>query len=279
MVRSTGEDDSCGIAQALGVLTDPWCVLTLRDVARGYTRFEALLAESGISRKILAQRLDSLVSSGVLARQPYSEHPPRHDYVLTPRGRAAMPILASLQEWGDTWIVGDGAPTAQRDSVRVLDLVGARIPLLLSLDPVGLTPWTVIYCFPGAGVPGLQELAGGVGCTLESCTYRDRIDEFAALGAGVVGVSTQRPDEQRAFARHNKIQFPLLSDADLELTTALRLPTVRVAGAPRIHRLTMIVDRDRVVRRVLHPITDVTGSVEDALAAVRSLTTDESRRS
>jgi DNA-binding HxlR family transcriptional regulator len=64
-------------------------VLVLRDVARGHTRSEALVAESGISRKVLAQRLDSLVSSGVLARQAYCEHPPRHDYVLTPRGRAA----------------------------------------------------------------------------------------------------------------------------------------------------------------------------------------------
>lgn len=58
-------------------------------------------------------------------------------------------------------------------------------------------------------MPGLEILAGGIGCTLESCTYRDRLDEFDALGAAVVGVSTQRPDEQREFARHNKIQFPL----------------------------------------------------------------------
>jgi peroxiredoxin/DNA-binding HxlR family transcriptional regulator len=264
-------DDSCGIAQALGVLSDPWSVLVLRDVARGHTRFEALLAESGISRKVLAQRLESLVASEVLVRRLYSDHPRRHDYLLTQRGRAALPVLAALQEWGDTWLLGDGRPTALRESVRVLDLVGEQIPVLATIDPVAASDWTVVYCFPGAGVPGLEELAGGVGCTLESCTYRDRIAEFAEHGASVVGVSTQTPDQQRAFARHNKIAFPLLSDADLELTTALRLPTVRVGGMPRIHRLTLVVDADRVIRRVLHPITDVTGSVEDALAAVRSL--------
>jgi DNA-binding HxlR family transcriptional regulator/peroxiredoxin len=271
VLRSSAVDDSCGIAQALGVLADPWCVLVLRDVARGHTRFEALLAESGISRKVLAQRLEALVESDVLVRHPYSQHPPRYDYLLTPRGRAALPVLAALQDWGDTWLLGDGTPTALRESGRVLDLVGQRIPRMLTPDPVAATPWTVVYCFPGAGVPGLEDLAGGVGCTLESCTYRDRLTEFAELGASVVGVSTQRPDEQRTFARHNKIQFPLLSDADLELTTALRLPTVRVGGTPRIHRLTLVVDADRVIRRVLHPITDVTGSVEDALAAVRAL--------
>jgi DNA-binding HxlR family transcriptional regulator/peroxiredoxin len=271
VVRSSALDDSCGVAQALGVLSDPWCVLVVRDVARGHTRFEALLAESGISRKVLAQRLESLLDSDVLVRTAYSEHPPRHDYVLTARGRALLPVLAALQDWGDTWLLSDGKPTAVRESTRVHDLVGERIPSLVSIDPVAATPWTVVYCFPGAGVPGLEELAGGVGCTLESCTYRDRLAEFAASGASVVGVSTQRPDEQSAFARHHKIQFPLLSDADLELTSALRLPTVRVGGAPRIHRLTLVVDAARVVRRVLHPITDVTGSVEDALASVRSL--------
>ncbi len=44
------------------------------------------------------------------------------------------------------------------------------------------------------------------------------------------GVSTQRPDEQRAFAEKEGLRFPLLSDADLALTAALRLPTFRAAG-------------------------------------------------
>lgn len=264
-------DDSCGIAHALGVLGDAWSVLVLRDVARGHTRFEQLLAESGISRKVLAMRLQALVDDDMLARVVYRAHPPRFDYRLTPRGIAALPVLAALQSWGDQWILGDGAASASAPSPRVDALVGAEIPQLQDWDPVADTPYTVLYCYPGTGVPGLEALAGGVGCTLESCTYRDRLGEFAALGTTVHGVSTQRPDEQAEFAASQGIQFPLLSDADLQLTTALRLPTVRVGGVPRLHRLTMVVDRDRVVRSVLYPITDVTGSVEDALAAVRGL--------
>ena len=182
-------------------------------------------------------------------------------------------MLASLQDWGDRWILGDGSATVAGDHARVHELVGTRVPRLATLDPVADTPYTVLYCYPGTGVPGLERLAGGVGCTLESCTYRDRLGDFEALGASVYGVSTQRPEEQADFARHNMIQFPLLSDADLELTTALRLPTTRVGGAPRLHRLTLVLDRDRVVRGVLHPITDVTGSVEEALAMVRALRT------
>jgi peroxiredoxin len=110
---------------------------------------------------------------------------------------------------------------------------------------------------------------GAAGCTLESCTYRDRLAEFAALGASVRGVSTQPPFEQAAFAAESRISFPLLSDAGLELTTALRLPTFRAGGTVRLKRLTLLVSRDRLVRDVLYPIADVTGSVEDALAMVR----------
>lgn len=269
-------DDSCGIAQALGVLSDPWSVLVLRDIARGHHRFEHLLAESGISRKVLAARLAALEADGVLERRAYSERPPRHEYLLTALGRAALPILAALQDWGDQWILGDGRPSATSDDrapevARVRSLVGTAVPVLSTLEPVGATPLTVLYCYPGSGVAGLSQVPGGVGCTLESCTYRDRLPEFEALGATVLGVSTQDTRDQAEFAQHNRIQFPLLSDVELELTTALRMPTVRVGGHPRLRRITLVISNDRVIRGVVYPISDVTGAVEDSLSLVRSL--------
>ncbi len=274
--RHASAVDPCGIAHAVGVLGDPWSLLVLRDVAGGCTRFDQLVTETGISRKVLAQRLDALVSDGVLERRAYSDRPPRHEYVLTALGRGALPVLAALQEFGDTWLLGDGSPDAgaatdSNEVTRVSGLVGQAIPRLHALDPVTDEPFTVVYCYPGNAFPGADEIPGGIGCTLESCTYRDRLGEFADLGASVVGVSTQRPGEQAAFAAANRIRFPLLSDADLELTTALRLPTFRAGGTTRLKRQTFVVDRDRVVRATLFPIPDVTGSVEEALGLVRGL--------
>ena len=274
--RQAGPDDPCGIAHAVGVLGDPWSLLLLRDVAGGRNRFDELVAETGISRKVLTRRLATLVADGVLERRAYSHRPPRHDYLLTEVGRAALPVLGALQEFGDTWLLGDGRPSANADdgsneTARVRSLVGEPIPLLHSLDPVTDHPLTVVYCYPGNAFPGAGDIPGGVGCTLESCTYRDRLGELAELGAGVVGVSTQRPAEQAAFAEANGIRFPLASDADLELTTALRLPTFRAGGTTRLRRQTLVVDRDRVVRATIFPIPDVTGSVEDAVGIVRSL--------
>jgi DNA-binding HxlR family transcriptional regulator/peroxiredoxin len=268
-------DDHCGVEQAMSLLGDAWTVLVLRDVARGSTRFEQLLAESGISRKVLAARLRVLEEADVLARVAYQERPARHDYLLTDRGRALLPVLAALQEWGDTWLLGDGTPSAtaapsSAEAQRVAGLVGTVVPPL-PLDPLASASWTVLYCYPGTALTGIDAVPGGPGCTLESCTYRDRLADFAALGARVVGVSTQLPHEQAAFAAENRIQFPLVSDAELALTTALRLPTFRLHGVTRLKRLTLVVDPERVVRATLFPIRDVTGSVDDALALVRSV--------
>ncbi|MFB7846966.1 MULTISPECIES: winged helix-turn-helix transcriptional regulator [unclassified Streptomyces] len=285
--RTSLADADCAIAQALDVVGDWWTLLIVRDTARGVHRFDALQQELGVSRKVLTERLRLLVDAGVLSREPYQDRPPRYEYRLTPRGRALLPVLIALQDWGDTWVLGEGetmATTAEtsKEAARVHALVGTRLPELRLLghdgeprDPVADTPYTVLYLFPGAYArrdaypPNWAEIPGASGCTLESCTYRDQLAEFTAAGATVRGISTQRPDEQRAFAEAERLRFALLSDAELELTAALRLPTFRAGGTSRLKRLTLVVDRDRTVRRALYPITDIEASVREALSAVR----------
>ncbi|MEV0441198.1 winged helix-turn-helix transcriptional regulator [Streptomyces spectabilis] len=288
--RTSLGDAHCAIAQALDVVGDWWTLLIVRDTARGVHRFDELQRELGLSRKVLAERLRLLVDADVLTRVPYQDRPPRHEYRLTPRGRALLPVLIALQDWGDTWVLGEGemsatTPTqASQEARRVHELLGTRVPELRLRsaggepgDPVADAAHTVLYCFPGAYArkdaypPGWSAIPGAPGCTLESCTYRDRLAEFTAAGAAVRGVSTQRPDEQRAFAAKEGLRFPLLSDAELALTAALRLPTFRAAGVSRLKRLTLVVDAERVVRHVQYPVTDVTASVETALRAVTRL--------
>ncbi|OSC60515.1 HxlR family transcriptional regulator [Streptomyces sp. BF-3] len=285
--RTSLADADCSIAQALDVVGDWWTLLIVRDTARGVHRFDALQRELGVSRKVLTERLRLLVDAGVLHREPYQDRPVRYEYRLTPRGRALLPVLIALQDWGDTWVLGEGetmatTTEASQEAARVRALKGTRLPELLLpgndgrlRDPVADTPYTVLYCFPSAYAtrdaypPGWAGIPGASGCTLESCTYRDQLAEFTAAGATVHGVSVQRPDEQRAFAEKERLRFPLLSDADLALTAALRLPTFRAAGVSRLKRLTLVVDRERMIHEVLYPITDIGVSVREALEAVR----------
>lgn len=288
--RTRLDDDHCAIAQALDVVGDWWTLLIVRDAARGVRRFDEMQRELGVSRKVLSERLKLLVEADVVTRVPYQDRPVRHEYRLTPRGRALLPVLVALQDWGDTWVLGEGetmatAAETSREAQRVHALLGTRLPELRLVghdgelrDPVSAdTPYTVLYCFPGAYArkdaypPGWAQIPGARGCTLESCSFRDQLAEFTAAGSTVHGVSSQRPDEQRAFAEKEGLRFPLLSDADLALTAALRLPTFRAAGVSRLKRLTLVLDRDRTVRDVQYPVTDVTASVEAALRTVRGL--------
>ncbi|SEL86331.1 winged helix-turn-helix transcriptional regulator [Streptacidiphilus jiangxiensis] len=284
-------DPDCAIAQALAVVGDPWTLLLVRDVAGGTHQFDALRDGLGISRKVLTERLKSLVGDGVLEKRLYSAHPPRYAYHLTPTGRGLLPVLVALQDWGGRHVMGDGtlSATSTADSAetrRVHALVGHRLPELAlagrdgePVDPVSAEhAWTVLYCYPGAFAPGGHDyppgwgqIPGASGCTLESCTYRDRMPDFARRDTRVHGVSTQRPDQLDAFADHARIAFPLLSDADLQLAAALRLPTFRAAGVDRLKRLTLVLDSTRTVRGVLYPVADPAGSVDDALALVDSL--------
>ncbi|MFJ9844055.1 winged helix-turn-helix transcriptional regulator [Kitasatospora sp. NPDC101155] len=291
MRHTEAADPDCAISQALSVVGDTWTLLLIRDVAGGTHHFEALQSGLGISRKVLTERLKALVADGVLEKRLYHPHPPRYEYHLTDTGRGLLPVLVALQDWGGRYVLGDGSlsGTSTVDSAetrRVMALTGHRLPALELaaasggwVDPVAADrAWTVLYCFPGAFAPGVMghppgwgEVPGAAGCTLESCTYRDRMGEFAARDAAVYGVSTQRPDQLAAFAEHARIPFPLLSDAGLALAGSLRLPTFRASGVDRLKRLTLVLDATRTVRAVLYPVTDPAGSVEDALALLDGL--------
>jgi hypothetical protein len=50
------------------------------------------------------------VEAGVLVKVLYSEHPPRHDYRLTDKGRDLWPVLTTMRQWGDQHAAPDGPP-------------------------------------------------------------------------------------------------------------------------------------------------------------------------
>ncbi|MER5888916.1 winged helix-turn-helix transcriptional regulator [Streptomyces sp. NPDC001941] len=272
-------DQNCGIAQAALVLGDWWNVLVLREVARGHTRFDALAAELGLSRKVLTERLGRLVAQGVLRRSLYQRRPVRYEYVLTDAGAATLPLLVAMQDWGDRWVLGDGSLTATADEegaehARVHALVGTRLPDDLALPGTHgpelplVAPGaraTVLFTYPGTGIEWDPSLRGAAGCTLENRLFRDARAEFEAADVAVRGVSTQLVHEQEEFARAEEVTHPLLSDAAHQLSAALRLPTFRGAGRLRLKRLVLVVDEARVVRHVRFPVTDVPHAVEESL--------------
>lgn len=110
MQRTRFGDMTCSIARTLDVIGEPWSPLILRNVYVGIVRFDALQQSLGISRKVLAERLKWLVQNDVLARQPYSNRPPRHQYTLTTKGEELCDLLLVMVRWGDRWTAGAAGP-------------------------------------------------------------------------------------------------------------------------------------------------------------------------
>src|SRR5947209_4018321 len=77
----------CPIAKSLDVIGDRWTLLIIRDMLRGTTKYQDLLASlEGISTNLLAERLARLVDEGLVTKIMYSEKPPRAEYHLTEQG-------------------------------------------------------------------------------------------------------------------------------------------------------------------------------------------------
>jgi DNA-binding HxlR family transcriptional regulator len=110
MERKSFAGMDCSVAQCLEIVGEWWTMLIVRDAFLGVTRFDVFQERLGISRNVLQQRLERLVQSGIFEREAYSEHPPRYDYRLTPKGRDLWPVVNAMRQWGDQYAAPHGPP-------------------------------------------------------------------------------------------------------------------------------------------------------------------------
>jgi DNA-binding HxlR family transcriptional regulator len=100
--------DVTTLERTLQLVGDRWSILIIRAALRGLRRFDEFQSDLGIARPILTNRLRRLVDGGVMAKEPYQEHPPRYEYRLTTAGVALSPALVALIRWGEHHLA-DGA--------------------------------------------------------------------------------------------------------------------------------------------------------------------------
>lgn len=91
----------CPITAAGEVLSGKWTTLIFRDLFGGTRRYSELQASlSGISPRILADRLRMLEEKGLVHRNVIPSVPPKTEYSLTDRGRRIEPVLVALAGFG-----------------------------------------------------------------------------------------------------------------------------------------------------------------------------------
>jgi DNA-binding HxlR family transcriptional regulator len=92
------------VAAAAELLGDTCTLLLVRDQADGPRRFTELQSSTGISPRVLTDRLRALVERGVMTRRMYPQIPPRVEYELTEQGRDVLPVIDALRGYGERWL-------------------------------------------------------------------------------------------------------------------------------------------------------------------------------
>jgi DNA-binding HxlR family transcriptional regulator len=103
------------------VVGERWALLVVREIALGATRFSDIVRGTGAPRDRIAARLKTLTAAGVITRVPYQSAPQRDDYQLTESGRALIPVLDALLEWGNAHAVAPDDPRRPRRYSAIAD--------------------------------------------------------------------------------------------------------------------------------------------------------------
>ena len=106
-------------------------------------------------------------------------------------------------------------------------------------------------------------------CTKQFCSYRDRAEDFAALDATVVGISSQDLASHEGFIAKHGLNVPLLADVD-----KARSPRPTAPSRPRLgtKRAVIVIDEQGIVRhRHDHLLGLDYQSVDDLKAALDGL--------
>jgi DNA-binding HxlR family transcriptional regulator len=121
MKHEVSLDDLCPVCATADLVCAKWTILVIRDLAAGHSRFcELERSLAGISPRTLSLRLRALEEQGIVERRTYPEVPPRVEYELTEKGRALLPLIDDMRQYGREWLGACGGasadPAAERDS-------------------------------------------------------------------------------------------------------------------------------------------------------------------
>lgn len=122
----------------------------------------------------------------------------------------------------------------------------------------------VLYFYPKDNTPG---------CTTQAQNFRDRIEDFRAAGAEVVGVSRDSIRSHDGFCAKQNLPFDLISDEDEALCQAfdvIRDKNMYGRVVRGIQRSTFVIDGKGVLRAEWRGLK-VPGHVDEVLAVVGAL--------
>ncbi|MDC9700845.1 MAG: helix-turn-helix domain-containing protein [Alphaproteobacteria bacterium] len=102
----------CALAQAIKLIGDKWTLLILREALYGVCRFSQMQKDTGMPRTVLSNRLNCLLTQGLMTKVPYRDpgKRTRYEYKLTSRGSKLIISFSALMEWGEQMQPDDNRP-------------------------------------------------------------------------------------------------------------------------------------------------------------------------
>ncbi len=112
----TSCDTGCPVRKTAEVIGHKWSTLIVRDLLTGKKRYSELARSlTGISPKVLSERLQELESNRLVTRTVYPTVPPTTDYALTELGRGLEGVIRAMYEFGLN-LAGSGVTPDQADA-------------------------------------------------------------------------------------------------------------------------------------------------------------------
>ncbi|MEM6750145.1 MAG: helix-turn-helix domain-containing protein [Planctomycetota bacterium] len=95
-------DPRCRIAEVLDVFKGRWKGEIIAALRQSPMRFNALRAQlPAVSARTLSESLRGLERDGVVTRTEHPDASPNVDYALSPRGQELVPLLETIDAWGE----------------------------------------------------------------------------------------------------------------------------------------------------------------------------------
>jgi DNA-binding HxlR family transcriptional regulator len=93
--------ENCPVTATMEVIGGKWKILIIHLINNDINRFGKLsMLLRKASKQMLTTQLRDLERDGIISRVIYPEIPPRVEYFLTPKGKALVPVMDALKDWG-----------------------------------------------------------------------------------------------------------------------------------------------------------------------------------
>ena len=134
-------------------------------------------------------------------------------------------------------------------------------------DETGTTRKLSSFLLDGPVVLFFYPAAMTLGCTKESCHFRDLAAEFEEVGGQRVGISADTVEKQKQFSDKHSFDYPLLADTDRKV--AEQFGVRRGFGISPTKRSTFVIDTDSTVLAVINSEISMNTHADKALKALR----------